>query len=226
MIGRLNETALHEQLKYHYAGEIGVVEQTVGGFIIDVQLPGELVEIQTQGFARLRRKIASLRASHRIRIVYPVAREKQIIKLKPSGELMSSRKSPRSGRMEEVYREIATIADLLPHRNLTIEVVLVRVVEIRSDDGKGSWRRRGVSVVERKLDSIESTVTLRTRRQFLSILPKGLPAQFTNSDLGTALSAPYRLVQPITNALRKMGLIAVAGVRGRENLFQVTESGR
>jgi len=221
-IGRLNETELHEQLKHRYAGECGDSECLVDGFIVDVRLEDELVEIQTRGFGRMRRKIQALAPAHRLRIVHPVAAETFIHKLDDAGELLSSRRSPRKGRLHELFRELVSIADLLPHPNVVVEVVLVRVVETRIDDGRGSWRRRGVSIAARRLADVVSTHTFATRTDYLALLPADLPDEFTNGDLIRECGLRYRDVQPITSALRKMGLVRASGKRGREQLYQVS----
>jgi hypothetical protein len=220
-IGRLNETELHEQLKHRYAGSEGRTEAVIDGFVVDVVTAGELVEIQTKGFGKLRRKLGALAHAHRFRIVHPIAVETIITRLSDTGELLSTRRSPRHGRLEEVFREIVSIADLLPTPNITVEVVLVRATEIRVADGKGSWRRRGVSIVARQLGAVVSTTTLCTRTDYLSLLPDGLPTAFANSDLVSLAGMRYRDAQPLTSSLRKMGLLHVCNKRGREHLYEI-----
>lgn len=222
-IGRLNETELHEQLKHRYAESRGRTEVEVEGFVVDVVLPEELVEIQTRGLGKMRRKIVALRDRHRLRIVHPIASETLITKLSDGGELLSSRRSPRRGRPEEVFRELTSIADLLPHPNVTVEVVLVRTVETRRADGKGSWRRHGVSVIARALGAIDGTIRLTTAHDYLALLPRDLPARFCNSDVMAAGAFRYAVAQPMTSALRKMGLLSLVDKRGREGVYEIAQ---
>lgn len=219
-IGQYNETELHEQLKHIYAGTNGATERDVDGFVVDVVTDDRLIEIQTRGLGKLRRKIETLRSGHRITIVHPIAVETIITKLAADGELLGSRRSPRKGRLEHAFREIVSIADLLPHRNVTIELVLVRAVETRMDDGKGSWRRRGVSIVARQLGEIVARHAFRTRTDYLRMLPEEIPTRFTNGDIITVTGLRYRDVQPITSSLRKMGLIRLVDKRGREQVYE------
>ena len=222
-IGGLNETELHEQLKHLYAGEDGTTERDVDGFVVDVvRGGGELVEIQSRGFGKLRRKISALAESHRVRIVHPVALETLITKLSDTGALVSSRRSPRRGRVEEVFRELASIADLLPHPAIVVDVVLVRAVETRVDDGRGSWRRRGVSIVARQLGAVVETRSFCSAADYLGVLPAGLDRRFTNGDLIAAGGLRYRDAQPITSALRKMGLLDLVDKRGREQVYEIS----
>lgn len=225
-IGMLNETELHEQLKHLYAGAEGETEQVVEGFVVDVVRDGELIEIQTRGFGKMRRKLVALSSTHRVRIVHPIATETVITKLNAAGEILSSRRSPRRGRMEEFYREVVSIADLLPHENIAVEAVMVRVVETRIDDGKGSWRRRGVSIVARQLAAVDESQLFASAKDYLRVLPSSLGGEFTNADLVRESGLRYRYAQPITSALRKMGLVRLSGKRGREQLYEVVKPRR
>jgi hypothetical protein len=219
-IGRLHESELHEQLKHRYAGKHGETEAPFMGFVVDVLLPNEIVEIQTRGFGKLRKKIESIASHRQMRIVHPISIETTITKLASNGELLSSRRSPKRGRVEDAFREIATIADLLPASSVAVEIALVRAVEIRMDDGRGSWRRKGVSIVARQLGAFEQAVRLQAAEDFLALLPEGLPRRFSNRDLMEAASLRYAQAQPMTNALAKMGLIAAVDRRGRERIYE------
>lgn len=198
----------------------------VDGYVVDVRGAREIVEIQTRGFFKLRKKLTALAPTYRIRIVHPIAVETTINKLAESGELLSSRRSPRHGREEDVFREIVSLADLLPHRNVTVEVVMIRAVETRIADGKGSWRRRGVSIVARQLAEILSEREFQSAADYLRILPKGIAEPFSNRDLMAAAGLSYRQVQPITSSLRKMGLLEVVERRSRESLYATTRLAR
>ncbi|TVQ20599.1 MAG: hypothetical protein EA382_14755 [Spirochaetaceae bacterium] len=221
MIGNLNETTLHEQIKLAYAEGAGLTEQAVGGFFIDVVTDDELIEVQTRGLGKLRRKIVELSPQHPIRIVHPVARETVINKLSADGELISSRRSPKRGRVEDAFREIVSIADLLPDPAVTIDVLIVDVVETRIDDGTGSWRRRGVRIAGRALARIVEMRRFSTDADYLSLLPTRLrDARFTNADVIAAAGLPYRTIQPITSTLRKMDLLRVVGRDGRNTVYE------
>ncbi len=51
MINTYNEKSLHAALKVWYAGEEGRTEVPVDGYIVDVVLGEQLIEIQTASFA-------------------------------------------------------------------------------------------------------------------------------------------------------------------------------
>lgn len=223
-IGEYNQTDLHEQLKDIYRGSSGMTEVEVDGFVVDVRLPNEIVEIQTRHLGKLRRKILGLRADHSIRIVHPIPALTHLVKLSESGELLSSRRSPRRGRLEDAFREITTVADLLLHPNVHLDLVLVEITEFRRDDGKGSWRRRGVSIVGRKLERVVETRTFSNASDYLAVLPADTPPRFTNAELAERTGLRYTRIQPLTSALRKMGIISIVDKKGQAIVYSVAHT--
>ena len=97
-IGTLNEGALHAQLKDWYRRRGDRIERVVDGFVVDLVRGDLLVEIQTGGFAPLRRKLELLTRQRRVRLVAPVPLVHTIIRLSDEGELLSARRTPRRGR--------------------------------------------------------------------------------------------------------------------------------
>ena len=60
-IGELRERSLHAGLKSWYALPRDRIEVPLEGYVIDlVRPPGTLIEIQTRGFAKLKRKLTRL----------------------------------------------------------------------------------------------------------------------------------------------------------------------
>ena len=54
----------------------------------------------------------------------------------------------------DVFEELVRIPSLFLEDNLSLEVLMIEDEEIRCLDGKGSWRRRGISIKDRKLIKI------------------------------------------------------------------------
>ena len=108
----VTEQSLHNQLKDYYAGEVDQVEATVEGYIVDVVKDGVLVEVQTGNFGSIRQKLLDLLRSHRVRLVHPVPLNKWIIRVGPGGGQVSRRRSPKRGRVEEVFDEMVYTPEL------------------------------------------------------------------------------------------------------------------
>ncbi len=229
IIGGLNERSLHRQLKEHYSSEGSLVEEKVDGYVIDIVNPEGLIEIQTGNFSGMKKKLRSLLPDHSIRLVYPVAAETLISVYSEDGMLKSQRRSPKRGSVYSCASELLYIADLLSEPKLTVETVLIRQEEIRLDDGKGAWRRHGVSIEDRQLDEIIETITFNGLTDYLKLLPMELPPTFGNREVadklpstGTGAKGKLRLAGQITWLLRKTGLIEEAGMDGRRLLFELS----
>ena len=98
-VGLLNEKPLHAALKAWYAQPGDRFEVDVDGSVIDIVRDELLVEIQTRSFSALKRKLEKLVVSHPVRLVFPIAVEKWVIRLSDDGAVQEGRrKSPKPGR--------------------------------------------------------------------------------------------------------------------------------
>ncbi|MGD2072910.1 MAG: hypothetical protein PVG65_05430, partial [Candidatus Thorarchaeota archaeon] len=93
----------------------------------------------------------------------------------------------------------------------SIEVVLIREEEVRINDGKGSWRRRGWSIIDHKLLEIISRRCFTNAADFNELLPQKMTEPFTSSDFAKAVSCSRHLAQKAMYCLRKMGSLKVVG---------------
>ena len=158
---------------------------------------------------------------HRPRLVYPVSKEKWIVRVDPTHErVLSRRKSPRRGRLTDVFDELIRIPDLMAEPGFTLEVVLIQEEEVRCDDGKGSWRRKGVSIRDRRLLDVVERAEFGTARDFLRFLPDSLADPFTNRDLQKAVDVPLYRAGRMTYCMKKMETIRQVGKKGRAHLFE------
>ncbi len=217
----MNEYTLHSAIKQWYSLPGDMLEVSIGGFVVDVVQGSLLVEIQTKNFSAAKRKLQRLVGDHKVRLVYPIAKQKWIVRVAQSGEPLSRRKSPKKGRLVDLFHELVRLPGLIEHRNFSLEVLMIEEEEVRCNDGRGSWRRRGVSIKDRKLISVTERVLFKDEKDFLRFLPGELPDPFTNKDLSARVAVSVNLARKITYCLKKMGTIAEVGKRGRELLFHV-----
>jgi len=218
-IGRLRERSLHAALKDYFWQEGDQIEVTVDGMVIDLVHGEQLVEFQTRGLYRLRRKLVRLLPEHPVCVVYPLPLIRWIVTLDADGETMlRRRKSPRRGRPVDLFDEMYTIADLLLDPNMTLKLVLTHEDQIRCDDGRGSWRRKGISIVDRVLLKVVKVIELQTADDVLALVPElVLPA--THREIREQLGVSARLAQRISMSLRRLGCIEVVEKRGRSLVF-------
>jgi len=216
-ITTLNEKPLHAALKSWYARPGDHTEIYADGFLIDVVRDDRLVEIQTRGFGKIRRKLETLVRHHKVRLVYPVAREKWILRTAKDGSVLSRRKSPRRGGVEDVFRELVSLPELAADRNFSLEVLLIREEEVRTE-GR-NWRRRGWRTSERRLIDVVERHVFECPADFAALLPADLPEPFTTADLASARSIPRPVAQRMCYCLRRMGALREAGKKGNAILY-------
>ena len=223
-IGVLNEQPLHAALKEHYASPRGRLEVMVDGFVVDVVRGDRLVEIQTGNFSAVKGKMARLAARHPLRLVYPIAREKWLLKLpKEEGGETERRKSPKRGRVEEVFKELVSFPGLLLQPTFSLEVVLIQEEEVRRWDPARGWRQHGWVTVERRLLDVVEPHLFRQPQDLTATLPEELPDRFTTADLAEAMDGSRSLAQKMAYCLRKMGVITQIGTLGRSKLYEVAD---
>jgi hypothetical protein len=134
LIGTLGESSLHSVLKDWYAQPGDLLEAQVDGFHIDIIRHDRLIEIQTANFSSQKRKLNTLIEKHPLRLVFPIAQEKWIVRLAADGVTqLGRRKSPKRGNIFQLFRELVSIPDLTRHPNFSLEVLLIQEEEVRCE---------------------------------------------------------------------------------------------
>lgn len=219
-IGELNEQSLHASLKAWYAHPQDQLEVEVDGYVVDIVQNNRLVEIQTGNFSSIKDKLHALVPLYPLRLVYPIAREKWLYKLPKDGwEDARRRKSPKKGRIEDVFLELVSFPELFLEDHFSLEVVLIQEEEVRKFTGRKMWWRNGWEPVERRLIKVLERRTFSRPRDWGGLLPAGLPEEFTTKDLAGAIKGPRWMAQKMAYCLRKMGEINAVGKRGRAILY-------
>src|SRR5688572_15058577 len=220
-IGLLNEKPLHASLKQWYARPGDRFEVAVGGFVIDIVRDDLLIEIQTGNFAAIRSKLVRLVHSHQVRLIYPIVREKWIVRSPTAGDRgITRRKSPKCGRLEDLFWELVSIPQLLSNRNFSLEVLLINAEETRLHLSKRRRRRKGWVVEARRLLEVVDQRLFRETADWRKLLPEGMQS-FTSGDIATAVDTGRVLAQKIAYCLQKGGVIELIGRRGRANLYRL-----
>ncbi|MBI5957220.1 MAG: hypothetical protein HY866_00700, partial [Chloroflexi bacterium] len=157
-IGTLGEKSLHSALKSWYAQPGDQIEWDIAGkYVVDIfrpstdTTPGQCIEIQTRRLGKLKTKLSFLLDQGPVRLVYPIAQERHIVRIDANGEIVSRRKSPKRGRIFHLFPELVSLPALVTHSNFVLDVLLIREEEFWLDDGQGSWRRKHWSIYDRRL---------------------------------------------------------------------------
>jgi len=219
MIGTLREGRLHRDLKAWYALPGDRLEQEVDGYVVDIVREHLLVEIQTGSFSPLRRKLSELTETSPVRLVAPVPLTRRIVRLDGEGAVLSARRSPRRGRLEDVFSRLVSIPALIGRPTFELDVLLTHEEEHRVHGLSRSYRRHGWTVVGRSLIEVERTTRFASAEDFLALLPGALDDPFDTSDLAAAFEIDRRLAQQMAYCLREMDVCRPVGRRGRAVLY-------
>jgi hypothetical protein len=220
-IGTLQERSLHAAIKSLYGDAESRAEVLVDGYIVDVVKDGLLVEVQTRNFAAIKDKLFNLMKNHSIRLVYPIPSDKWVVRQTSAGREISRRHSPKRMGFAHVFEELVRIPTFVISENFSLEVLLIAEEEIRVQDGKGSWRRKGWSSVDRRLLDVLDRKLYTNPNDFLHLIPKNLDSPFTTKRLAEALSITQNLAQKMTYCMRKMGVLEIIGKEGNASLYNV-----
>jgi hypothetical protein len=224
-IGSLNEKHLHAALKEWYARPQDRCEVMVEGFVIDIVTHDYLVEIQTRGFASIKRKLLSLGRTHRVRLVYPIAQEKWIVKPAQDIGSVTRRKSPKRGRIEDMFWEMVRIPQLITNPNFSLEVLFVREEEVRHNTGNRTWRTRGWATEERRLLDVISRRLFEIPADWHTLIPETLGGTFTTKDVADTLGISRKLAQKMVYCFSKAKMIKPIGKKGHNILFATALNG-
>ena len=219
-IGLVNEKPLHASLKQWYARPGDRFEVPVDGFVIDIVRDDLLIEIQTRNFAAINTKLCKLTRSYEVRLVYPVVQEKWIVRLAADGDLSVRRKSPKRGRLEDLFWELVSIPQLLAHPNFSLEVLMIREEEVRRYDRRRKRRRKDWVVEGRRLVEVLDRRLFVESADWLAFVPNELQS-FTTKDLATIADTRRDLAQKMAYCLRHARMIELIGRQGRANLYRV-----
>ncbi len=225
-IGTLSEKTIHAVLKQYYVPEESCHEQKVAGFVADAFTGSEIVEIQTRNFNALRRKLEAYLPLYDVTIVYPIAHTRYLRYINPeTGEITPPRKSPKTGRIYQIFPELYRIKPFLNDEHLHIRIALLDVEEFRFLDGRGTNKRKGATKSNAfPLDFVQETV-LQSPADYIQLLPEGLPMPFSTKDYKKAAHVTQSLASVALNILLAMDIVERVGKTGNLYLYQLKVTG-
>jgi hypothetical protein len=221
------ETTLHRQLKELYSGETAAQEVQLVGFRIDAIVDGELIEIQQASLGALRDKLKILLKSYRVRVVKPLALNKTIVRrARVKGKVVSVRKSPKHEGVYNMFLDLVHFVGVFPHKRLTLEIVLTDQEEHRVSRPRRRFRGPDFRVLDRKLVALVERHEFRSAADLASLLPAGLPGEFTTADIAARAAIPRWLAQKMAYCLCQIGALDRLGKQQRSWLYRLNESHR
>ena len=217
------EFSLHRQLKELYASCPEQIEVRCGRFRIDVMTDKELIEIQHGSLSAIRNKVKQLLGRYSVTVVKPIIVRKTLVNLsRRGGKIIGKRKSPKTGRLLDVFHELTYFTRVFPAKNLKLEVPLIDVEEWRfpGHGRRRRWRERDFVVQDQKLIAVHETHKFRIAGDLWDVVGADLPSPFHSGDVAAATQAPRWVAQRVVYCLRNMGAAKTVGKQGNALLYK------
>lgn len=211
---------MHASIKQLYSRPGDLLEAKVDNSIIDIVRSDMFVEIQTGHFIGLKGKLEKHLKKTPILVVYPISLDKRILRIANDGHIISSRKSPKHGKSEDLFSELVSIVKYVNHPNFSLEIVFIEEETIWADDGRGSWRRKGWSILDRHLVKVTGRMLFKHPLDYKALIPISLKEPFTSYDLAKEAGLRRSLASKMIYCLKVMEVIKLIGKKGRFNLYE------
>ena len=220
-IGTLQEKTIHSVLKYYYAPNPDYHEVKIGPFVADICIDGELFEVQTRNFNKMREKLSYFLQEYDVTIIYPVAHTKWLSWLDmETGELSPKRKSPKTGTLYQIVPELYRIKMFINNPKLHFIISLIDVEETRYLNGWSKNKKKGSSRMDGIPVGIFDEIRIDTLSDYNKFLPDILPESFTSGDLRKAAKISQKTASTLLNILSEIQIVERIGKKGRSYLYQ------
>lgn len=223
-IGTLSEKTVHAILKNYYEPNEDKQEIPIGNYVADIYSSGEIIEIQTRQFNRMRDKLKAFLPLYPVTIVYPVPRIKWLIWIdEESGELSEKRKSPKKGNSYDIFPELYKIKMFLKDPNLRLKVVLMDMEEYRLLNGWSQNKKKGSSRYDRIPTELVEEVDITCLQDYMQFVPYELQDNFSVKEFAKAAHIPSSLGGIVVPILYYVGILERTGKKGNAYLYKVME---
>lgn len=223
-IGTLSEKSVHAILKNYYEPDEDHQEIPIDNYVADIYAAGEIIEIQTRQFNKLRDKLEAFLPLYQVTVVYPIPREKWLIWIdQESGELSKKRKSPAKGNPYVAFPELYKIKMFLKDPNLKLRLVLIDMEEYRLLNGWSKDKKKGSSRFDRIPTELVEEVEVNCLEDYMQFVPCELEGSFTSKEFAKAAHIPVSLAQTVLNILYHVGTVTRVGKKGQQYLYEILD---
>lgn len=221
-IGTMQEKSVHAVLKHYFEPDSKYHETAIGGFVADICKEGEIIEIQSKSFYVMKHKLSEFLKEYEVTIVYPVALTKYLIWIDPqSGQVQPTRKSSKKGHIYQLVPELYSIREFLSHPNLHFHICFIEMEEYKLLDGYGKNKKVKATKTDRFPTKLLGEFRINTTGDLLTLLPEGLPDNFTSEDLKMASGCMIDEARILLTLLYRENLIERCGKQGRYYQYKI-----
>ena len=188
-IGTYNEKRLHRIFKRAVTENAECYEAKLGRYVADVVCNGSITEIQTASFRPLEKKIRYYleNTDMDVTVVCPVIAQKQIIRAdKDTGEVLSSKRSPKKASDVTALCELYHLRESFPSSRLTVLLPHIAAEEYRFSE-RVRYRKAGAYDNDLRPTELLGCTVLQSAEDCLALIPEALKQkEFTAAELTAA----------------------------------------
>lgn len=171
---------------------------------------------------RLREKLEYyLLEGYKVKVVYPIPHIKWLSWIDPdTGEASPKHRSPKTGSFYDCFWELYNIKYFLDWDNLSVELMLIDVMDYKNLNGYGKRRKRRATRQERIPTALYDTLILNSPKDYLKLVPDELPEIFTKDEYAKATKLSPEMAYSGLNILQYLEVVELAGKDGRKKLYR------
>lgn len=224
LIGTLKEKTLHSAVKNYIEPDVQKQEIKLGCYYVDILNDTGIVEVQTQNFNLLRKKLDAFLPEHRVTVVYPMIATKWLFWIdEETGEVSKKRKSPLKGSYYRCFYELYKIKPYLTDSNLRLRLMLIDMEEYRLLNGWSADKKKGSTRHDRVPTQIVEECIIDTKEDYQRLIPPSVGETFTAKDFAREAKISARVTQCGVNVLHYVGAIERIGKEGRCYVYRRAE---
>lgn len=221
-VGTLSEKYLHALLKRYFEPDTDYHEVGIDRFTADICRDMSIIEIQTRALGRLREKLEYyLLEGYKVRVVYPIPHIKWLSWIDPeTGETSPKHRSPKTGSFYDCFWELYNIKYFLDWDNLSVELMLIDVVDYKNLNGYGKRRKIRATRQERYPIALYDTLILDSPSDYIKLVPETLPEIFTKEEYAKATKLSAEMAYSGLNILQYLEVVELVGKEGRKKIYR------
>jgi hypothetical protein len=220
-IGTLSEKTVHAVLKKYLVPYEKCHEIKCGRYIADIFCEGEITEIQTAGFDKLRKKLELFLKDYEVTVVYPIPATKWLFWMnEETGEIIDKRKSPKKGTRYDCFKELYKIKFFLKEPKFHLRLILMDVEEYRLLNGWSTDGKKGSHRYDRIPISLVEDIFINKMEDYVIFVPEKIPEEFTSKDYRKETKLTMKNAQIALNILNYLEIIERIGKSGRSYLYK------
>ncbi len=233
-IGTLSEKTIHAVVKNYYEPDEDRQEIPIEGKCADIYIApqggidsisldgtrGNIIEIQTRQWEKLKPKLEVFLKDYDVTVVLPIPDHKQIIWIDPdTGELSKPGVNRRYSNDYTGFPEIYRIRQFLTNPHLHIRLLYMDMIEYKLLSGRSADRKKyGAVRYDRMPTNLTKEYVLERPEDYMMFVPEGLDKEFGSADFAKKAGINTRLTGYVVGLLFQLGILERVG-KGKRGAY-------